>query len=276
MKKATVVSIVIFICLALWLYVTNTNIATTNIKIESEKIPLDFNDFKIAHISDLHNHNWKGKLVSKITKENPDIIVVTGDLVDSSRPNFDLALDFVNKVKDLAPIYYVSGNHEAWLSDFISLKLRLEKAGVNMLDNKSIYLNKGESKIQLLGLADPDFEQRGSADYIQAALIENKLSELVDSNYYSILLSHRPEHFLQYVNTNVNLALSGHAHGGQVRLPFISGLIAPNQGFLPKYTSGTYSENQTTMVVSRGLGNSIIPIRVNNPFELVVVKLISK
>lgn len=273
MKKATRVGIGVFLILALWLYVTNTIITTTNINIESKKIPLDFNNFKIAHVSDLHNHDWKNQLINKIEKASPDIIVITGDLVDSSKPDFDIALDFISKVKDLAPIYYVSGNHEAWLSNFESLRLRLEKAGVNMLDDKSLFIEKASSKIQIFGLADPDFKARGRADYIQAALIEEKLGELVNKDLYNILLSHRPEHFLSYVDKEVDLVLSGHAHGGQVRLPFIGGLVAPNQGFFPKYTSGTYSEDQTTMVVSRGLGNSIIPIRFNNPPELVFINL---
>ena len=264
MKKATIISLGILTILGFWLYVTNTSISQ------------DFDNFKIVHISDLHNHNWKGKLVTKIKKEKPDIIVITGDLVDSSKPNFDLALDLINNTKHLAPIYYVTGNHEAWLSDYQGLKVRLEKAGVNMLDDKSMFIEKGQSLIQIVGISDPDFDQSGSANYIQASLIEDKLTHLINKDFYNILLSHRPEHFLSYVSKDVDLVLSGHAHGGQVRLPFIGGLIAPNQGFLPQYTSGIYSERDTSMVVSRGLGNSIIFIRVNNTPELVVIRLKSK
>ena len=105
--------------------------------------------------------------------------------------------------------------------------------------------------------------------------MENTLADMSLTDDYCVLLSHRPETFGAYVNKNIDLVLSGHAHGGQFRLPFIGGIIAPNQGFFPKYDAGTYTENNTTMIVSRGLGNSVIPVRFNNRPEIVSVELIS-
>ena len=152
------------------------------------------------------------------------------------------------------------------------LKEKLEKEAVIVLDNKTEVLEINDAKINLIGINDPNMS------YHPYALDNEKIkNELTDTNYdknnYSILLSHRPELFDTYVDSKLDLVLTGHAHGGQVRIPFIGGLISPNQGFFPKYTGGKFKEDNTNMIVSRGIGNSIIPFRVNNRPELVVVQL---
>ncbi len=256
-----------------WVGWTNITITTTNIEIENEKIPTEFDQFKIAHISDLHNHQWGKKLIETIMNEEPDLIAITGDLVDSRKTDFDVALQFIEDASKIAPIYYVTGNHEARIEDYSLLKERLEKAGVNMMDDQSLLIEKGNSAIQLGGIQDPDFVERMTGGGIQGEIVRTKLDEILDENYFNLVLSHRPEHFEQYVNIGADLVLTGHAHGGQIRIPFLGGLVAPNQGLLPDYTSGVYEEGNTAMIVSRGLGNSIIPVRVNNRPELVVIRL---
>ena len=277
MKKKKHLIITILSLLAFWLYWTNSNITTTNIQIERAEIPTAFDGFKIAHVSDLHNHQWKDKLINKIKAKNPDIIAITGDLVDSSKTDIDIAIDFVERAKKIAPVYYVTGNHEAWLDDYSSLEQRLEKTNINMMDNKAKFIEMGGSKIQIIGVEDPDFQSQNGPSYIQEELVKEKIDENIKRDYYNIVLSHRPEVFGAYTRANANLILSGHAHGGQFRIPFLNkGLVAPNQGFFPKYSEGVYSKENTDMIVSRGLGNSIIPIRVNNTFELVIVELKTK
>lgn len=146
--------------------------------------------------------------------------------------------------------------------------------GVVVLEDKAIPLENDGEKITLIGLSDPDFTIRGDAFGEVPAMTSTKLRNLMDAkNGYTILLSHRPELFETYVDCDVDLVLSGHAHGGQFRLPFIGGLIAPNQGLFPKYDAGLYTDNNTNMIVSRGLGNSIIPLRFNNRPEIVLVEL---
>lgn len=207
-------------------------------------------------------------MIEKIKIEKPDLIAITGDLVDSSKTDFDIALQFIEEANKIAPIYYVTGNHEAWLEDYSILKEKLEDASVNMMDDKSLFIEKGNNKIQVLGIQDPDFDLgTGSGN------IHTKISELLNEDHFTIVLSHRPEHFDEYVNSGADLVLTGHAHGGQVRIPFLGGLVAPNQGFFPEYTEGQYTDKKTRMVVSRGLGNSIIPIRINNRPELVIIEL---
>ena len=134
-------------------------------------------------------------------------------------------------------------------------------------------IEKGESVIQLIGVDDPDYKAvKNSTEYMN-----NRLEKYCNNQHFKILLSHRPELFEVYAENNMNVIFSGHAHGGQVRLPFIGGVIAPHQGLFPTYDAGLYyATDDTTMVVSRGLGDSIIPLRINNPPELVVVTLEKK
>nr|WP_278184414.1 metallophosphoesterase [Clostridium cellulovorans] len=201
-------------------------------------------------------------------------MVITGDLIDSNNTNIEVSMDLINQAIEIAPICYVSGNHEALSGSYDSLKFQLEKVGVTVLDNEKTEIFKETSSIDLIGLSDISFSQSKGLEY--GGNIENKnlLKTLTETNkQFKILLSHRPELFDVYSSSGVDLVFSGHAHGGQFRLPFIGGLIAPDQGFFPKLTEGIHTNNNTSMVISRGLGNSIIPIRIFNRPELIVVEL---
>ncbi len=250
------------------LYIGNTHIGTTYITVDSENIPSAFNGFKIAHISDLHNAEFgegQSKLIEKIREADPDIIVITGDMIDSRRTDVEKAVELVEGLGGEIPIYYVTGNHESRVSEYSELEEKLVENGVNVLRNKNQSIEIDGSYINIIGVDDPAFGY--SSDEMYDTITGLK------GDSYNILLSHRPELFGMYIQTGVDLVLSGHAHGGQVRIPFIGGLAAPNQGFFPKYTEGLYENGGTSMIVSRGLGNSIIPLRVNDPPELVIITL---
>lgn len=255
----------------------NNSITTSEISFKDDNIPKSFNGYKILQISDLHNKEFgtkQSKILAQIEKINPDIIVVTGDLIDSNHTNIDVAMDLMNGAIDIAPIYYVSGNHEAWSSSYSELKTKLENSGVVVLDNEKTQVFNNKDSIDIIGLSDPSFIDSKLLENEYNKEFENLLTSLTEnSNSFKILLSHRPELFHIYSNSSVDLVFSGHAHGGQVRLPFIGGLIAPDQGFFPKLTEGVHRDNNTSMVISRGLGNSIIPIRIFNKPELIVVTL---
>ena len=271
--KALRVLLILSAVLAAWLLWTNVRFETTHISIENEKIPAAFDGFKIAEAADLHNHPWGRRLIDRLRAEQPDLIAVTGDLVDSSHTDTETAMEFIREAVKIAPVYYVTGNHEAWLDDYGSLEAQLRGAGVHMMDDRTEWLERGGARICIAGVQDPDFVEGDFFEGVQAAVVQKKLEPLADVEEYCIVLCHRPERFEEYVQAGADLALTGHAHGGQVRIPFVGGLIAPNQGFFPKYTEGVYHENQTDMVVSRGLGNSVIPVRINNTPELVIVTL---
>jgi len=264
----------------MWTVWGNKALMVNNITIFNSQIPLAFSGFRIAQISDLHNAEFgkdNSRLLKLLSKIKPNIIAITGDLVDSRHTNIDIAINFSKEAVKIAPVYYVTGNHESRLEQYSKLKTGLEKAGVVVLENEAIQLENNNEKIMLAGLSDPSFIIKSNKSKEIPDMVSTKLNNLIDDkSKYTILLSHRPELFEIYVNCNVNLVLSGHAHGGQFRFPFIGGLIAPNQGFFPKYDAGLYTNNSTNMVVSRGIGNSIIPIRFNNRPEIVLIELNAK
>lgn len=213
---------------------------------------------------------------NKLKSASPDIIVITGDLIDRREYDLDIAIAFIKGAVDIAPVYYVSGNHEAWSGKYALIKEKLIANGVIVLDNKAFELKKGDESIQILGLSDPDFLTSDYLDGTDNREILKQLKIWSNGESFKILLSHRPELLNLYFENNIDLIFTGHAHGGQFRIPGIGGLVAPDQGFFPKYTSGSYKKGMSTMFVSRGLGNSIIPIRIFNRPEIVVVTLKQK
>ena len=277
-KKNAIILVAVsiaFVAIVIWIAWGNSALMVNEIKITNDKIPQSFEGFRIAQVSDLHNAELgkdNNKLIEKLNECEPDIIVLTGDLIDSNHTNLEVALSFAQQAVKIAPCYFVTGNHEAWVgSQYEELKTSLENAGVTVLQDEAIELNYGNECIQLIGLNDPDFSERDS--FLSESILETKLSQVNISNGFTILLSHRPEYFNVYQNKNIDLVLSGHAHGGQFRLPFLGGVIAPNQGFFPKYDAGIYTESGTTMIVSRGIGNTIIPVRINNRPEIIIIEL---
>ena len=273
-KRTAVVSIlfVLIVLLTIWIAWGNTALELNSHRITSDKLPAPFDGFKIAQVSDLHNTEIgenNEKLLSMLNEATPDIIVITGDLLDLRNTKIDIALSFSEQAVKIAPCYYITGNHEAYVDEYEEFKDSLIELGVVVLDDAKTEIELSGEKITLIGVGDPSFSWTDNE-----TLVNDKLNELIsEQDGYTILLSHRPELFKTYVKHNVDLVFSGHAHGGQFRIPFVGGVIAPNQGLFPQYDAGIYTEGETTMVVSRGIGNSIIPFRVNNRPEVVLVEL---
>lgn len=265
------------LALIIWTVWRNSAPTVSEFKISSPRIPASFSGFRIAQISDLHNAKFgknNDKLLKELSESEPDVIVITGDLVDSRRTNIDVSLKFIEEALKIAPVYYVTGNHESRISQYDELKNGLEAIGAITLDDKAEKLERGGKEITIVGLSDPSFTIKRDTFGEIPAMTSSKLKNLtLDDNNYKILLSHRPELFETYAKCDIDLAFCGHAHGGQFRLPFIGGLFAPNQGFFPKYDSGVYTDETTSMIVSRGIGNSIVPIRFNNRPEIILTEL---
>lgn len=268
------------IILVIWTAWGNRALIVSEISISSDRLPIAFSGFRIAQVSDLHNTEFgtdSADLLQLLKKCQPDIIVITGDLIDSRHTDVEIAIHFTQESVKIAPTYYVTGNHEARCPQYQSLKTGLEAAEVVVLEDDAVPLEQNGEWITLLGLADPSFTIKGNKYGEVPEMVSAKLHDMhIQENTYSILLSHRPELFETYAAYGVDLVLSGHAHGGQFRLPFIGGLVAPNQGLFPKYDAGLYTGGNTNMIVSRGLGNSIIPVRFNNRPEVVLVELLAK
>ena len=264
------------VLLIVWIAWGNNALELNSYSIASNSLPKEFDGFRIAQVSDLHNAEMgkdNEKLISMLVDAEPDIIVITGDMIDSRNTKVDVALNFAEQAVKIAPCYYVTGNHEARVDEYSDLKVGLIELGVTVLeDAKTQIVLSGES-ITLVGVDDPSFQ----TDYLfgdDETVMNSKLDEVIsEEDGYVILLSHRPELFDTYVENKVDLVFSGHAHGGQFRIPFIGGVVAPNQGVFPKYDAGIYSAGDTNMVVSRGVGNSIIPFRINNRPEVILIEL---
>lgn len=265
-KKILILILIIIILIPFCLY-QNKHLVITTYTYESEKLGADLDGYRIVQISDLHNAEFgkeNKKLLETIRSCSPDIIVITGDLVDSNHTNVERAVTFVKEAVKIAPVYYVTGNHEYWLdpSENEQMMQGILAAGACDLDDEAVRIEKGDSSFMLAGLDD---------QHLSDETLKNLLQE--QKNELSIVLAHEPQYLQNYANAGADLVLTGHAHGGQIRLPFVGGIVAPDQGFLPEYTSGKYNRADTEMIVSRGLGNSIIPVRLFNYPEVVCVEL---
>ncbi|MEI5908492.1 metallophosphoesterase [Bacillus spongiae] len=278
-KKVALYVLLTVVVLGLFSYYQNNSITTTNMSIQSDQIPEAFNGYKVVQLSDLHSKSF-GKnqrvLVEKVKETNPDVIVFTGDLVDSKKYNEENSVVLMELLTSIAPVYYVSGNHEWWSERFATLEERLTSAGVKVLRNSSEVIERENEQIHIVGIDDPAIQPFLEEGETTDKAITKALEGIDPAEHFTILLAHRPEYFGIYAEHELDLALAGHAHGGQVRIPFIGGVVAPNQGFFPEYTSGTYTEADSKMIVHRGLGNSIIPQRIFNRPEIIVITLASK
>lgn len=264
MRRLTIV-LAMFALLTVWLAWGNNALEVNTFVIGDEKLPSAFDGFRIAQVSDLHNSALWENVVGKLEEISPDLIVLTGDLIDSSGTDVAAALAFAEAAAEIAPCCYVSGNHEAWSpGHWDELRNGLAQSGVAVLEDETIVLEREGETVAVLGLRDPAF---GSD---QASVLK---ALTAGEEGFTILLSHRPERLVLYAEHGVDLVFSGHAHGGQFRIPFLGGLIAPDQGLFPEYDGGLYEMKDTAMLLSRGVGNSIIPLRVNNRPEILVAEL---
>lgn len=259
-------------------YLLWANAALTVSHVELDLLPGE-GSFTIAQVSDLHNAEFGGgnrELLAILEEAEPDLIAITGDLIDSRRTDPAPALAFLEGAVELAPVCYVTGNHEFRAYDaYQDLKSQMEELGVIVLENEAVVLEA--VPLRVIGLDDPSFGVRSDPSATPEQILQGALTALApqagEEDLRTVLLAHRPEYVELYAQHGADLVLSGHAHGGQVRLPGVGGLYAPGQGFLPAYTSGLYQIGGTSLVVSRGLGNSLFPLRVNNRPEVVLVKL---
>jgi len=259
------------------LYWGNTNVKLTKHSLSFSRLPAAFDGFTVAQLSDLHNAEFgegQRRLLDCVREANADAIVITGDTIDSRHTDVALAIDTIERLCGLAPVYLVTGNHEARIpTDCDALLTGAAQVGAVVLRNEAAEIVQNGEKMRIAGADDLGFYVSTLGMEDGKASMRAKLAELTAEETFTILLSHRPELYTWYAETGADLVFAGHAHGGQVRLPWIGGLVAPGQGLLPKYTDGIHMIQNTAMVISRGLGNSVLPLRINNPPEVVVVTL---
>ena len=262
-------AVLVLLCAFVWW--NNSALTVERVRVEA---PIE-EPIRIVHLSDLHG-TWFGfdqaRLVAHVWEESPDVIVITGDSIDSIHDN-EAAVCLIERLADIAPTYCVTGNHEELVrrdgsgdyEAFLDAVERTENA--YLLRGETVTLAEG---VTLTGADDIPFAG-GTSNYGRYI---SRLSQQ-KGEHFSVLLAHRPEMAAHYAAAGFDLTLSGHAHGGQFRLPFAGGLLAPGQGLFPEYDSGLYElENGVRMYVNRGLGNSVFPLRLFNRPEIAVIEMV--
>ena len=284
--------------------IVNKGIYISYIDTKHNNIPESLVGFKILQITDVHSIRSTEQLekyVKKIEEENPNVIFITGDLIDaeyyvSENDRYNnkevglpdiFTIDFCKELTEIAKVYYVYGNHEMMLLDDPEnnvFKTKLESLGVTILNNKEEIITLGKESFRLIGLQDPatlykdkKYAFIGESNKERMDSILHDLFLDKDENLFTICLSHRPEYFDLYKKYPIDVVFTGHAHGGIARLPFIGGVYAHAQGWFPKYSEGLHIDNdRLNMICGRGIGNSTINFRFMNPPEIVVTTLLKK
>ncbi len=272
MIKGHIKSILIVLALlaAGFLWSQNNWPETGFYRIKSSDLPKEFQGFRIVQLSDLHDKTFgkdNRRLLEIVRELKPDIIVCTGDFVDGRRRQSHVALELASELSKICQVFYVTGNHENSLpwqerEEFLNA---MQDTGVRWLNNEAAEVERYGKTISVIGLDD-------------FSLTDATLGKLAKStgDNFTLLLAHEPQYINYYSQQKVDLVFSGHAHGGQIRLPFLGGVIAPGQGFFPKYYQGVHQVDNTRLVISRGLGNSLFPFRIFNRPEIVCVDLESQ
>ncbi|SHO53601.1 metallophosphoesterase [Anaerocolumna xylanovorans] len=266
-------------------YIRNLKPEITKEIVESERLPKAFDGFRMVILADLHNYSF-GKenevLKRQIDSIKPDIILVAGDMLVRKAPKkYDTAYNLLKALSRKYPVYYGMGNHEQSLDsekeeyavlyrDYVS---RLKKDGIILLDNESVTLRKKNDNLKISGLSiEKPYYGKSKIPRMPLDYVENLLGKC-DRQCYDILIAHNPMYFKNYVAYGSDLILSGHVHGGIIRLPFLGGMLSPQYRFFPKYDAGRFSEKGSTMLISRGLGLHTLKFRIGNRPELMVVTL---
>lgn len=298
-KRGLIILTVIFAIIIGLLALTwssNTHLTKTKYEVTSDKLPSEFDGYKMIQISDLHDKEFgdnNENLFKLVEKESPDVIVTTGDMLNSTDTpeDYQMAIDILGQLVNNYDVYYIDGNHETAMnvinSDYYKQWITsIDKVGVKILDNEKTVLKHNGASIDLYGLWYNGRYYNNMGDesaekyYLDVEHIENLIGS-PDSSRFNLLLSHNPVYFDVYANWGADLTLTGHMHGGVIRIPFKGGLISPERVYWPEYDAGEFktisdSGNESTMIVNRGLGNGNAGYRFFNWPDVSVITLKSQ
>ena len=273
LKKRLLIVLSATILLAICAFYNGITIVDYTVK--SDKTD-DEQTINIVLVTDLHsNIYWKDQksLINRIKNKKPDLILLNGDIADDEEPIKGTEL-LLEGIKDICPIYYTTGNHEYWYEDINEIRDTIRSYGVKILEDEYEEILIKNTPIIIAGIDDPDKKKYEDETYNQTVSMENSFRELDNNESYKILMAHRPKKIDEYKNFSFDLIVSGHTHGGQVRVPFIlNGLFAPNQGWFPELGGGEYQYEDLTHIISRGLSFNRRMPRIFNPPELVTIYL---
>lgn len=288
MKKKKIVLIICIILITIQMFMTFIiKIDIEKYTVKNAKIPEAFNNFKIVQLSDFHSKGYRNtteKIISKIKKINPDIIVMTGDMVSYDMTGTEEFEKLVKELSEIYPIYCIDGNHEHLAEklipgEYLYFMEFLRELGVITIKNDYVEIYKTNESINLYGVNIPlDWP---SGIYVNKLQLESDYVEKtlpkIDTDKFNILLAHNPIFINQYIKWGADLVLAGHMHGGIVRIPFTNiGLLSPERKIFPRYTAGKFKIKNSVMIVNRGIGASTFKLRLFNNPEITVITLKSK
>ncbi|WP_088009315.1 metallophosphoesterase [Indiicoccus explosivorum] len=290
MKKWLIIAGILAAGLVLLAWAGNRWLMVTHYTISSPGVPEAFDGARIVQISDLHSATFgegQSAILERTAAAGPDVIFVTGDIVDSARYNLETALTLMEGLTEIAPVFFVTGNQEISKDRIRQHMAALQELDLTVLENELVEWTRGGETIHIAGIHDPLLDASyydplpevtvtdPEVEYAEraAGYVRQSLEEIDFTDTFTLLLAHRPEMADLYAEAGSDVVFSGHAHGGQIRIPGIGGLFAPGQGFFPELTEGVHEFGDTRLVISRGIGNSSFPLRINNRPEIVVVTL---
>ena len=261
-----IIAAVILILTACLVAMSLSPLEVTRYSIESDKIT---SPVKIALMADLHDDEI-GKdntlLISTLTEEKPDIILLCGDMILLTKDNHEAAYSAITQFAEIAPTYYSMGNHEWDIYTRTDLTDRIAECGAVFLNDEYEIVSVGENRIKLCGYSDYYANPLTRKTHV--------LYKFLAGDEYKILMCHMPEYYVNwFAGYDFELTVSGHVHGGQIRLPYLGGVYGPNQGLFPEYDKGLYNFSDNKLIVTAGLGNFVWVPRLNNPPELVIIEL---
>ena len=283
-KWLILIGVIICICIVEWMREIVT-FKVTHYDIKSEKLNKSNHERKIVFISDLHNNRYgknNEKLLATVKEQNPDLILIGGDmLVGKADVSSKVAESFVARLTEICPVYYANGNHEQRMkvypetfgTAFQEYKDRLIKSGVTFVENENVDFNWDGCQVKIHGLEIPvKYYKKFCKQTLPVDVVREQIGE-PELNCYNILLAHNPTYVSTYLEWGADLILSGHFHGGVVRIPKLGGIITPQWHMFPKYSGELTKENEKYVIVSKGLGAHTLKIRFLNPAEIVVLHI---
>lgn len=265
LKRLLIAATILFVVFALYNHIQISKFYINRLRLYSNKLT---KPLKITQITDFHSNTSINldKLFIDIKEFNPDIIAITGDLIDHKTTDFNAAIRILKESKKITQkVFFVNGNHEIGNLKYREFLKVLNDNEIIILDDNSYSLELNDNRIKLFG-ASFYAEER---DY-------KRLFDEINGEDYNILLSHSPNRPIKYLNENTDLILSGHTHGGQIRLPFVGGILIPGQKLMPKYDKGVFEIGDTTLYIDSGLGNSVYPIRTLNRVQITNITIQAK
>jgi len=265
MKKSKIFMLLLIMALLSFIYIDDqiSNFKINRVELQTEKLD---KEIRITQITDFHSNDRVdlGGIIESVRLFDPHFIALTGDIIDFKTVDFSLSYELIERLVETGkPVYFVYGNHEYGNPHFREFVNGIEDRGIEILDENSVGLTIGDNTLMIYG-----------SDFYSTSDGYEKLFSNVDAEYFNILLAHSPNRPIPYLHEEIDLMLSGHTHGGQVRLPIVGGVLSPGEGFFPEYDKGLMKVGDTTLYIDSGLGNSVLPIRLFNPVQIseIVIK----